>query len=222
MRAYVEAVAEAPNILLAALERASDAVVVLDGELRIAHFNAAAEEIWRLDRIEVLGRHVGCLGVKEFQLAQNVPAQAGDGDALERTGSRTTIQRRDGSRVHVSLSVSYVEANGQRHTIAVIRDVTAEAELRERLALVSLIADGTNRAVLVTDHRLRIVYTNAAFSGMYGYSLEEAKGRQAYELLVGRHTDRRALVRLRFLIDEKRGGEEEFLSYDKNGEEIWI
>ena len=57
---------------------------------------------------------------------------------------------------------------------------------------------------------------------MFGYSAEEAKGRQANELLVGRHTDRKTLVRLRRRIGEESGGEEEILTYDKNGDEIWI
>src|SRR5258708_39900083 len=57
---------------------------------------------------------------------------------------------------------------------------------------------------------------------MFGYSLEEAQGRQANELLVGRCTDRRTLARLRRWTGEESGGEEEILAYDKNGEEIWI
>ena len=36
-------------------------------------------------------------------------------------------------------------------------------------------ADKTNRAVVVTDRKLKIVYTHAAFSGMFGYSPEEAQ-----------------------------------------------
>ena len=85
---------------------------------------------------------------------------------------------------------------------------TIEAELREKLALLTLIADGTNRAVVVTDRRLKTLYTNAAFTGMFGYSLEEAQGRQVNALLVGRHTNRRALARLRRQVDEEGGGEE--------------
>ena len=142
MRVYGEAVAEAPDILLAALERANDAVVVLDGDLCVVHFNAAAEEIWKLDRIEVLGRRAGCLGVRELEETQAPAAQEGDDDAIERAPLKTRIQRRDGSRVHVSLLVSRVGVNDRDHSIVVARDVTAEAELRERLALVSLIADG--------------------------------------------------------------------------------
>jgi PAS domain S-box-containing protein len=69
---------------------------------------------------------------------------------------------------------------------------------------------------------LRIVYTNAAFAGIFGYSPEDAKGRPADEMLVGRHTDRRSLARLRRRIEADGAGEAEILSYDKNGEEIWI
>ena len=72
-----------------------------------------------------------------------------------------------------------------------VRDITAEVERRERIALLNLVADKTNRAVVVTDRKLRVVYTNAAFSGMFGYSPEEAQGRQANQLLAGRLTDRK-------------------------------
>src|SRR5450755_1473661 len=90
------------------------------------------------------------------------------------------------------------------------------------MALLTLVADRTNRAVVVTDHDLKIIYTNAAFTGLFGYSIEEAKGRPANELLVGRYTDRKTLARLRRWIGEESGGEEEILVYDKNGDEIWV
>jgi PAS domain-containing protein len=59
---------------------------------------------------------------------------------------------------------------GQSRLIAFVSDITAEAEMRERLALLTLVADRTSRAVVVTDHNLQVVYTNAAFTGMFGYS----------------------------------------------------
>ncbi len=120
------------------------------------------------------------------------------------------------------MSFSRVEVGSQSRTIIFARDVTAEVGLREKLALLNLVADRTNRAVVVTDRDLRIVYTNAAFAGIFGYSPEDANGRLANELIVGRHTDRRSLARLRRRIEQEGAGEEELLAYDKNGEEIWI
>jgi diguanylate cyclase (GGDEF)-like protein/PAS domain S-box-containing protein len=216
---------EISDFLLAALERASDAVVIVDSDLRVSYFNSAAELIWRLDRAEVLGCHVTRLGLKELQpphVATPAPGPVNGGDAFQGSGPEITIERKDGSRIRASLSLSQVEVGGQSRCIAFVRDITAEVERRERIALLTLVADRTNRAVVVTDHNLRIVYTNAAFAGMFGYSVEETRGRQAIEMLAGRYTDHRTLARLQHAIGEETGGEEEILAYDKNGEEIWV
>ena len=86
-----------------------------------------------------------------------------------------------------------------------------------------MVADRTNRAVVVTDRHLRIVYTNAAFAGMFGYSLRGSAGAAGERIAgwAGIPTARRwrgcdaGSAR-------RSGGEEEILAYDKNGEEIWI
>jgi diguanylate cyclase (GGDEF)-like protein/PAS domain S-box-containing protein len=218
-------VVEAPDFLLAALERANDAVVIIDGDLRVSHFNAAAEMIWGLDRAEVLGGDVSCLGLGDLQQHPVATPAAGeiDGDeAFPGRGSEITITRKDGSRIRAALSLSRVEAGGHGATIAFVRDITAETDRRARLALLSEVADRTNRAVVVTDPDRTIVYINAAFTAMFGYTPEEATGRQLRELIVGRHTDPETLTRLRSLIDAEDGGEEEVLAYDKNGDEIWV
>jgi diguanylate cyclase (GGDEF)-like protein/PAS domain S-box-containing protein len=216
---------EAPEFLLAALERANDAVVIVDSDLRVSHFNAAAELIWRLDRAEVLGRHVSCLGLGDLQqhpIATPASGANNGDDAIKRRGSEIRIERKDGSRIHAALSLSRVEAGGQDRTIVFVRDTTAEVDRRERLALLTSIADRTNRAVVVTDPDLSIVYTNAAFTAMFGYTPEEATGRQVREMLVGRHTDPGTLAKLQSWLGEENGGEEEVLAYDKNGDEIWV
>ncbi|MDO9560010.1 MAG: EAL domain-containing protein, partial [Bradyrhizobium sp.] len=217
--------AETPDFLLAALERANDAVVIVDGDLRVSYFNAAAECIWGLDRAEVLGGPVSRLGLGELaqhDIAAPGPVRVSGDHAIAAPGSEIRIARKDGSRLHAELSLSYVEIGGQARTVAFVRDITTEIERRERAALLHAVADRTNRAVVVTDHELRIIYINAAFTALFGYSLEEALGRRANELMVGRHTDRRTLTRLRHWIGEEGGGEEEILAYDKHGDEIWI
>ncbi|WMT75766.1 EAL domain-containing protein [Bradyrhizobium sp. Ash2021] len=216
-------VIEDPDFLLAALERANDAVVIVDSDLRVSHFNAAAELVWGLNRTEVLGRHVGCLGLEDLQQhSAPVSGETSGDDAFRTRSSEITIKRKDGSRVRAALSLSRVEAGGRTSTIAYVRDITAEADRRARSALLSEVADRTNRAVVVTDPDRRIVYVNAAFAGMFGYTPEEATGRQLRELIAGRHTDPETLARLRRCIDEENGGEEEVLAYDKNGDEIWV
>ena len=225
MREHHDPAAESPDVLLAALELANDAVVIVDGNLRVGYFNAAAELTWGRDRAEVLGRHVSRLGIEDLRRYLEAMPASGPGngaDTIGGRGSEIAIHRKDGSRILAALSLSRVEVGGHSRYIAFVRDITAEVELRERIALHTLIADRTNRAVVVADRHWRIVYSNAAFAGMFGYSSEEAKGRPANELLLGRYTDRRALARLRRRFGDEGGCEEEILSYDKNGEEIWI
>jgi PAS domain S-box-containing protein len=199
--------AETSDVLLAALERANDAVVILHQDHHVSHFNAAAEQIWGRRREEILGREAGALGLRDLD---------------EDRQTELTIPRPDGSRVRVALSLSHVVAGGARHTIVLLRNITPELELRERLALHVMIADGTNRAVVIVDRDMKIVYVNATFVGMFGHRFEEAQGRQIGELLAGSHTDRRVLARMQRCIACESGVDEEILAYDSNGEEMWL
>jgi diguanylate cyclase (GGDEF)-like protein/PAS domain S-box-containing protein len=205
MRASDYPAVDTPEFLLAALEQASEAVVIIDGDLRVSHFNAAAESIWGVAREDILGLDASCLGLTDL-----------------RSSSEITIRRADRSRLRTSVSASRVEIGGRSRYMVFVRDITAEVERRERIALLNLVADKTTRAVVVTDRNLRVIYTNAAFSGMFGYTAAQAEGRQANQLLAGRFTDRRTLLRLRRRICDGCGDEEEVLAYDKNGNEIWV
>ena len=166
MRASDYLTVDTPEFLLAALEQASEAVVIIDGDLRVSHFNAAAESIWGVAREDILGLDASCLGLTDL-----------------RSSSEITIRRADRSRLRTSVSASRVEIGGRSSYMVFVRDITAEVERRERVALLNLVADKTTRAVVVTDRNLRVVYTNAAFSGMFGYTAAQAEGRQANQLL---------------------------------------
>ena len=211
------------EFLLAALERASDAIVIVDRNRDVICFNEAAEHLWGIGRAEILGRTVDTLGIDldgEDHAESRAFDQAG-GTAVDRS-REITVTRRNGSRIRVAISQSSVEIGGVVHVITIARDISAEVDRRERLALMSMVADRTTRAVVVTDPGLRIIYTNAAFARMFGYSAGEAEGRHAIQLLAGAHTNRRTLARLRRFAVTERGGEEDILASDRDGEEIWV
>ncbi|MEO8319079.1 MAG: EAL domain-containing protein [Bradyrhizobium sp.] len=213
---------ETPEFLLSALEQADNAVVIIDGDHHVRHFNAAAERIWGFSRADVLGGDAGLLGLHDPQLLQIATAEQASDGARRKPNSEITIRHHDGRQVRVALSVSRVAIDGQINTMVFIRDITVEIMRRDRMALLNLVADKTNRAVVVTDRNLGIVYSNAAFAGMFGHSCEDALGQPIGQLLAGKHTDRAALARLRRRVGAGSDGEEEILTYDKNGDEIWI
>ena len=205
-------VMETPNLLSAALERAEDAVVIIDGARCVSHFNAGAERLWKLARAEVLGRNAELLGLKCLQA---VP--------IAEFRDEISLTQRDGSRIRAAISVSSIDGGAGVHHVVFARDVTAEAERRARIALLDAVSDQTNRAVLVTDPLLNIRYTNAAFTALFGYGAAEAEGRLATDLLAGRHTNRSSLTTIgRRLITGGPGGEAEVLVYTREGEEIWV
>jgi diguanylate cyclase (GGDEF)-like protein/PAS domain S-box-containing protein len=210
------------EFLMAALERANEAIVIADGGSDVVHFNAAAEALWGLARTEVLGRNVDRLGIDlgRHQVARD-PAEP-SADAAADRNREITITRSDSRRIRAVVSLSCFEVDGAINVVAFVRDVTAEADARARLALMSMVADRTNRAVVVTDPDLRIVYSNAAFSGLFGYSPAAASGQHVIRLLGSRYTDRRTLARLRHLAVTDNGGDGEILAVDSNGEEVWV
>ncbi|MGL9621190.1 EAL domain-containing protein [Bradyrhizobium sp. U531] len=203
---------EMPEVLLAALDQADDAVVIVTEDGRIVHFNAAAEQIWRLARADVLGGDVGILTLKCLQAEPGAEFR-----------DEISLVRQDGSRIRAAISVSSVVRNGATYRLVFARDVTGEAERRVRIGLLHAVSDQTNRAVIITDTEQNIVYVNSAFTTLFGYTSIEAEGRRAGELIAGCHTDRKAVARLvQRLLHGGRRGETEVLAYDKDGEEIWV
>src|SRR5882757_2483477 len=213
---------ETPEFLLAALDQASDAVVIVDSDHRVHHFNAAAERIWGFSRADVLGRDADLLGLHDRQLQQIAADQTTDGRTKRKRDSEITIHHNDGRPIRVALSVSRVAIDGNVNTMVFVRDLTVEILRRDRMALLNLVADRTNRAVVVTDRNLGIVYSNAAFAGLFGHSPDDAMGQPINRVLAGRHTDAAALARLRRRIAAGYEGEEDILTYDRNGDEIWV
>ena len=206
MRTSNHSIVDTSEFLLAALEQASEAIVIVESNFRIGLFNAAAEAIWGVQRADILGCDARGIGFNELHNG---------------AVSEITIRRRDGSRLRARLSVSAVEIAGLANYMVFIRDITADIERRERIALLDLVADKTSRAVVLTDRNLKVVYTNAAFAGTFGYTPEEARGRNASDLLAGRFTDRTTLAKLSRRIYDDSDAEEEILAYDKDGNEIW-
>ena len=96
MRASDCPTVDTTDFLLAALEQASEAVVIIDADLHVSHFNAVAESIWGIARRGILGLDARCLGLTDLP-----------------PNSEITIRRGDGSRLRAAVSVSRVEIGGR-------------------------------------------------------------------------------------------------------------
>ncbi|HEY4251607.1 MAG TPA: EAL domain-containing protein [Roseomonas sp.] len=196
------------TIFLPALEQVMDAVVIIDEAGRVIFFNAAAERLWGRDRDGILGQDAAQLHL--------LPVDAADGSRELR------IIRQDDSVRWGAVSLSRAAAGGRTIHVGFIRDVTGEVARREELYLLSLVANETDRVVIVTGADRRIVYVNRAFTEMFGYALAEVRGQLPTELLAGKRTDPKVLGHLRRRAGVERGFHVELLTYAKSGEEIWV
>ena len=101
-------------------------------------------------------------------------------------------------------------------------DITKQVQQQAKFNLLSLVADETDNAVVITDPEQKIVFVNRGFERLTGYSLADVAGRVPGRLLQGPDTDKTTVARIR---QKLRAGEplyEEILNYDSQKRPYWI
>ena len=211
------------DIFVQTLEQAVDSVVVIDTKNCVVLFNRAAEELWGFDREEVIGQNVNMLVPETIREKHD-----GYVDSNRRTGVNkivgTTrdvpIHRKDGSQRWGAMSISRVESEGQVLFTAFVKDVTVQYKERKRTKLLSLVADQTDNAIVITDDSWKIVYVNRGFETVFGYSFSEVEGLRPSALLAPHLPEssfgdvhKRLCSGLSLRVDE--------LTQVKSGERIW-
>jgi c-di-GMP-specific phosphodiesterase len=152
---------------------------------------------------------------------------SGDGPLLIETDQgaarrQVRIRRQDGSDGWAVLSEATFLLGGEQHRVAVLHDASEDLRGREQLRRLSLVANATDRALLLLDECRRVIYANPAFTDLFGYTMAEIVGRVPTEVLEGPRTDREALARLRERAASGESFHGEFLARDKSGRDILI
>lgn len=178
--------------LRALLDQVVDAVVTIDGRNNVVYMNPAAERLWGWSSAEVLGRNVSMLVPRAMQSRHD-----GFVDKHRRTGENRIVgtsravqmERRDGSVIWVSLSLSKVDLPaGEQGYTAFVRDVTAERNAQETI---NQTLEQALDAVVCIDEQNNVTFFNAAAERLWGYARDEVMGRNVKMLvpaeMQGRH-----------------------------------
>ena len=114
-----------------------DGVLISDARGRVVYVNPRLEHLSGYRRSELMGRSMEVLvpaglktGHREMRNAYMRRPRTRPMGAVERD---YRLRRRDGTPLAVDISLAPVERGGQRHVIAVVRDMTARRELETRL-----------------------------------------------------------------------------------------
>jgi len=213
------------EIISQTLEQALDAVVTIDENNCITFANSAAETLWGYDRSEMLGQNVKMLVPSDIRSRHDdmVNANRRTGvDKIVGTTREVPVYRKDGSKRWASLALSKIRLENRILYTAFLKDVTAEVARREEFQLLSMVANETDNAVVITDPERRIEYVNQGFTQLTGYTLEEVQGENPGTLLQGPHTDQATIQKIRDKLERREPFYDEILNYDRNKQPYWV
>jgi PAS domain S-box-containing protein len=215
----------AREIINQTLEQALDAVVTIDEHNNITFINSAAEELWGYDRDEMLGNNVKMLVPADIRDSHDEMVNANRRTGVDKivgTTREVPVYRKDGSQRWAALSLSKVRLEDRILYTAFLKDVTDEVARRDEFRLLSMVANETDNAVIITNPERRIIYVNRGFTQLTGYSLDEVRDRKPGELLQGQHTDPETVDKIRGALERKEPFYDEILNYDRNQNPYWV
>ncbi|MEC7643350.1 MAG: methyl-accepting chemotaxis protein, partial [Pseudomonadota bacterium] len=93
---------------------------------------------------------------------------------------------------------------------------------KEEIKMLSMVANETDNAVIITDTQRTVIYANTGFERMIGYSLEQAQGRTLKELIVGERTDEETRKRLTREFDAPNAFYDEIEIHRSDRSSLWV
>jgi len=172
------------------VESAVDGIIVIDQRGRIESFNPAAERLFGYPEAEVLGRNVKILMPLPYHeehdgyLSRYVETHV---KTIIGIGREVTGLRRDGSTFPLHLSVGEMDVAGERRFTGILHDLSDRVRLEERLraseARWRAVVESAVDAIIVIDAKGHIEAFNPAAERLFGYSEQDAVGRNVSMLM---------------------------------------
>jgi PAS domain S-box-containing protein len=164
------------------LELSPVAVLAIDREAKVTAWNDAAEQLFGYSAAEAIGQNVDDLVARDDKVraeATDLTRRGLTGDMVRLVTQRT---RKDGSLVDVDTRAAPIMVGGERVGQYVIyHDIS---ELQRQKQYYSSLLELSPMAVLAVDLDARITAWNAAAEELFGYSAEEALGRNIDDVVV--------------------------------------
>ena len=203
------------------------AVCSMDAGGRMLAYNKAAVDLWGFEpgigqpwsgQAQVLYPDGSPVSIWEGPLAQTIRT------GVPVIGSEFIIIRPDGESRHVITYPSAVFDGEGKVTggVNVMIDITEKKRSDEELRKLSLIAQKTDNAVIITNPEGKIEWVNEAFTVMTGYTMTEAIGHKKTDLLQGSHPDKEIQQWLRGNGKGPQPLQKEIVNYTKSGKPFWI
>ena len=215
------------------LENVGVGIIVIDEAGVIETFNPAAEQIFGYAGHEIIGRNVSLLmpephrslhgGYLKRYLETGKPQLLKTGEPAVFGVTREVFGlRKNGDSFPVALKTTEVWIEGRRFFIASARDISHRKQNEQDLRIAA-IAFETQEGIMITDSAHFIIRVNHAFTGLTGYSADEAIGKTP-DLLKSERHDAAFYPSMWEIIARDKYWQGEIWSQRKNGDiyPIWL
>lgn len=173
------------------LQTAADAVVTIDDSKNVIFWNDAAERIWGYSADETIGKNIKHFVPKEHQKPHDgyVDANINTGvDKIVGTGREVEVERKDGTRVPVFLTMSKAQVDGKTYFTAIVKDITKQKEIEKQAAEAAEINQQTleqavDAVVTIDGHTKEIIFMNTSAERLWKKKREDVLG-QNIKILV--------------------------------------
>ena len=205
-------------------EAAKDGILILEPhDGRIVDVNPFLVHLLGFSHAEMVGKTVG-----ELSPFKDVVSNQAMLERLQNEGyvryEDLPLETKDGRHIAVEFVCNLYAAGDLNVIQCNIRDITERRKTEESLRLLESAVAQTQESIVITDAELKapgptIVFVNAAFTQMTGYTAAEAVGKSP-RFLQGRLTNKAVLDRLRENLERGEPFAGESINYRKDGTEF--
>lgn len=213
------------DFLNAVLQNLPISVFIKDAvEQKFIYWNTASEELFGYSKEEVLLNNAADL----FDPEQANYFQAQDLEVLATRKCvdlpEETIQlpRRGKRIVHKKKVPLFDESGAPKYILGIAEDITESKKTETELSRLAIVAQKTQKGVIITDAQGCIEWVNEGFTRISGYVLEEMQGKKPGDVLQGPQTDPLTIAQLRSALAAGVPFNQEIYNYNKDGRGYWV
>jgi PAS domain S-box-containing protein len=181
--------AEANRIRGEMLAQVSDAVIAVDGEMRVIYLNAAAERLYGFAGVRGLGQALSNVYESRWLHAEE---EAAAKTALRERGEwrgENVHVRHDGRELKVESGITVMRDSAGQSTglLAVIRDVTDRKQHEDKVLVSEIryrrLFEAAHDGILILDpDTCKIVEANPFMTELLGYPHDQLIGKELYQI----------------------------------------
>ncbi len=155
-------------------------------EGRILECNTAAAKIYGYTKKEMIDLTLADLVPEEF--AKKIPKVVTEKEATQGIFVSRISKKKDGTIFPTEIATKIVNIGGKPRLIVYVRDITrrkkAEKKLRKARKMFTSLFNSSPEALVYEDEKSSILNINRRFTELFGYTLEELKGRNIDEGMI--------------------------------------